>query len=201
MGLRDIFIGMMNGPRGRRQPTTSSSSGGMSPIMIALLGLLAYKAMKGSGAQAAPPPVVPNSAGGLSDILGGLLGSGGRSAPPPPAPSGNLADMIRERFGGVLGPAAGGVLSGGLGNLVNDFQKGGLGRLAQSWIGTGPNQNITPADLEKVLGSEALAALSQRTGLGKEELLASLAQHLPELIDQLTPKGRLPTPEEAARMA
>jgi len=207
MGLRDIFRGMLNGPRGRRQPSTSGSSGrgGMSPIMMALLGLLAYKALKGSGGQAAPPSGgtwnANNPGRGLEDILGGVMG-GGRpnAAPTPPAPNGSLADMIRGGLGSVLGPAAGGVLSGGLGNLVNDFQHSGLGQAAQSWIGLGPNQKITPRDLEKVLGSDALDALSQRTGLGRQELLAALAQHLPELIDQLTPKGRLPTTEEAARM-
>jgi hypothetical protein len=54
MGLRDIFNGMLNGPRGQRQPSSSGSGGGMSRIMMALLGLLAYKAFKGSGSQAAP---------------------------------------------------------------------------------------------------------------------------------------------------
>jgi hypothetical protein len=54
MGLRDIFNGMQNGPRGQRQPSISGSGGGMSRIMMALLGLLAYKSFKGSGGQAAP---------------------------------------------------------------------------------------------------------------------------------------------------
>jgi hypothetical protein len=53
MGLADILNGMMHGPRGQRQP--SSGGGGMSPIMMALLGLLAYKALKGRGGQAAYP--------------------------------------------------------------------------------------------------------------------------------------------------
>ena len=49
MGLLDILNGMQNGPRGQRQPTPPGQSGGMSPIMMALLGLLAYKAVKGDG--------------------------------------------------------------------------------------------------------------------------------------------------------
>jgi hypothetical protein len=58
MGLLDILNGMQNGPRGQQQPKSSGSSsgGGMSPIMMALLGLLAYKALKGRGGQAAAPP-------------------------------------------------------------------------------------------------------------------------------------------------
>jgi hypothetical protein len=84
MGLQDILTGMMHGPRGQPQPR-SSSGGGMSPIMMALLGLLAYKAFKGRSGQAVPsggmgqsgrlPPAgnmtAGNSAGGPGDILGG----------------------------------------------------------------------------------------------------------------------------------
>ena len=34
----------------------------------------------------------------------------------------------------------------------------------------------------------------------RDELLKGLSQHLPELVDKLTPNGRLPSPEEAGRM-
>jgi hypothetical protein len=82
MGLSDILTGMMNGPHGQRQP-----------IMMALLGLLAYKALKGRGGQAAHPggtgrPVPPGGpvsagtpSGGLDDILGGLFGGKPDSIP------------------------------------------------------------------------------------------------------------------------
>ena len=57
MGLLDILNGMQNGPRGQKQPgrSGSESSGGMSPIMMALLGLLAHKAFKSRSGQAATP--------------------------------------------------------------------------------------------------------------------------------------------------
>jgi uncharacterized protein YidB (DUF937 family) len=35
----------------------------------------------------------------------------------------------------------------------------------------------------------------------RDELLETLSEHLPRVIDHLTPGGRLPTEEEAARMA
>jgi hypothetical protein len=51
MALRDVFNGMMNGPRGQRRPSTG----------MALLGLLAYKAFKGDSTQAPnPEPKDPN---------------------------------------------------------------------------------------------------------------------------------------------
>jgi uncharacterized protein YidB (DUF937 family) len=221
MGLLDILNGMQNGPRGRSQPT-GGSGGGMSPIMMALLGLLAYKALKGSGRQptgpggarqpTSTPSITPSSSagasspsGGLSDILGGLLGGRPRGAPagasPTSNPGGSFADMIPGGLGGVFGgAAAGSLLSGGLSNLLKEFQQSGYGHTAQSWIGTGPNQDIAPKDLAHALGSDTLDALSQQTGLGREDLLSGLRQHLPDLIDQLTPNGRLPTEEEASRM-
>jgi hypothetical protein len=55
MGLMDVLNGMQNGPRGQRDP--SSGSGGMSPITMAILGLLAYKAVKGfTGSQQSTTP-------------------------------------------------------------------------------------------------------------------------------------------------
>ena len=59
MGLIDVLNGMQNGPRGERNPsaTPNSGSGGMSPITMAILGLLAYKAMKGlAGGQPSAAP-------------------------------------------------------------------------------------------------------------------------------------------------
>ncbi|MDQ6704121.1 MAG: hypothetical protein M3Z96_14070 [Pseudomonadota bacterium] len=63
MGLLDIIQGMKNGPRGQRQPSRSGGGGWTSRIMMALLGLLAYKAFKGSGGQAAPPTDPDNPPG------------------------------------------------------------------------------------------------------------------------------------------
>jgi uncharacterized protein YidB (DUF937 family) len=196
MGLLDILNGMQNGPRGQSQPSAGGSSG-MSPMTMALLGLLAYKAVKTlGGSQTAPgqptslPPggTNPGGPGGLSDVLGGLLGGGaGR-----PAPGG---------LGNVLGGAAAGtVLSNGLGSLIKDLQSGGHGQAVQSWIGSGPNQEIAPDNLANALGADTLNALSKQTGLQRDDLLSGLSQYLPGLVDQMTPNGKLPTAEEASRM-
>jgi YidB-like protein len=50
------------------------------------------------------------------------------------------------------------------------------------------------------LGTDTIDALSKQTGVGHEDLLAGLSKHLPDLVDQLSPNGRLPTAEEASRM-
>jgi uncharacterized protein YidB (DUF937 family) len=36
--------------------------------------------------------------------------------------------------------------------------------------------------------------------MSRDELLSGLSQQLPDVIDQLTPDGRLPTGHEAARL-
>jgi uncharacterized protein YidB (DUF937 family) len=194
MGLLDILNGMQNGPHGQSQPS-AGGSGGMSPITMALLGLLAYKAVKSFGNQpgTGQPMPLPGAAnaggpGGLGDLLGGLLGGGAGG----PSPGG---------LGNVLGGAAAGtVLSNGLGSLIRDLQNSGQGHVAQSWVGTGPNQEIAPDNLANALGADTLNALSKQTGLQRNDLLSGLSQYLPGLVDQMTPNGKLPTEEEASRM-
>src|SRR6476619_2648896 len=210
MGLRDILTGMQNGPRGQPQP-----SGGMSPIVIALLGLLAYKALKGrsghpasAGGQGQPARVPPaggaapgNGGGGLADVLGGRRVVKTASAPAGTTSGGNLGDLLKGGLGGLLGgAAAGSVLSGGLGNLLQGFQESGHGHTADSWVGTGPNKAIAPNDLADALGSDTLDTLSQQTGMGRNELLEALRHQLPGFVDQLTPHGRIPSDDEASRM-
>ena len=210
MGLREILNGMLNGPRGQRQPTKDTGSGGMSPIMMALLGYLAYKAFKGSAGGLSPSTPARSSNeratnGELIDKLGGLLRSGKLSQSAGNAPvsgsSGDIADMVRAGLKTVLGGAgAGAVLSGGLGTLIKEFQQRGHGPAAQTWISTGPNRAIAPNEIADALGNDTLDELSKQTGMRREEVIAELSKHLPQLIDQLTPNGRVPTIEEASRM-
>jgi uncharacterized protein YidB (DUF937 family) len=60
---------------------------------------------------------------------------------------------------------------------------------------------LSPTELEQALGQERIDWLTQQTGMSREELLAGLSRELPEAVDKLTPEGRLPTEQEAARMA
>ena len=109
--------------------------------------------------------------------------------------------MLQGPLGGLLaGGAAGSVLSGGLNDLLKQFQQSGLGDVAQSWVGTGPNKEIAPEDLSKVLGEDQIKTLMAHSGLSRDELIAGLSQQLPELINQLTPNGRLPTEHEVSRL-
>ena len=180
MGLLDVLNGMQNGPRGQSQPA-APGSGGMSKTTMALLAFLAYKAYKGMNAQQ------PTQAG--------VPGPQGRE----PQEPGGLAGVLRTIFGG--GSVPGPVLSRGVGNTVQDIERSGHGEIARSWVGRGQNRSITPENLEGALGEDGIRDLMQQTGMEREELLATLSEHLPRVIDHLTPEGRLPTEQQASRLA
>jgi uncharacterized protein YidB (DUF937 family) len=180
MGLLDVLNGMQQGPRGPSNPS-AQSGGGMSPLTMAILGLLAWKAVKHfSGNQPGASPAPAPSSG----TAGGAMGGG-------------LGDLLKGGLGGLLaGGAAGSVISGGLGDLLKQLQQNGHGEAANSWVGTGPNQPISPGDLANALGADQINALSTQSGLSRDELLSGLSRHLPDVINHLTPDGRLPTESE-----
>src|SRR5215475_12414233 len=178
MGLLDVLSGM-NPESGQRAP--GSRDGGMSPITKAIIGVLAYQAIKAfTGGQA--------SAGT----------SAGRQSPE--TTGGGLDELLKGGLGGLLGGAAGGsVVSGGLNDLLKQFQQNGQGDVAKSWIGAGPNKAISPNDLATALGADRVNALAGFSGMSRDEMLNGLSRQLPDVVDQLTPDGRLPTEQEAAR--
>ncbi len=115
---------------------------------------------------------------------------GGSSAPTAPAP----VPAPQAGSGGFL---EGGGLLGGLSGLVGKLASGGAGAQVNSWVGPGANQPIDPSHLGAALGPDVLNQLSARTGLTQQQLIDQLSQVLPKLVNNLTPNGRLPTPQEA----
>ncbi|HEY3679328.1 MAG TPA: YidB family protein [Bradyrhizobium sp.] len=179
MGLLDVLNGMQNGPRGPSNPNAQSS--GMSPMTMAILGLLAWKAVKHlTASQPGAAPAPAPSPGGTTT-------------------GGGLGDILRGNLGGLLaGGAAGSVISGGLGDLLKQFQQSGQGDTANSWVSPGQNKPIAPGDLAKALGADQINGLMSQTGLSRDELLSGLSQQLPEAVNHLTPEGRLPTENEVS---
>jgi uncharacterized protein YidB (DUF937 family) len=179
MGLLDMLQGMTN-----TSSAPAAGRSGMSPVTMGLLALLAYKTIKGQGP------------------LGGLLGQGGANAGAAPASAGGgggVFDWLQNTLGGAAAGGAGGALvSGGLGELVSRFEQSGLGGVAQSWVGNGPNQPVAPDDVEKAVGSDTLDTLARETGMNRDQLLSRLSAELPQVVDRLTPRGRVPTAQEAA---
>ncbi len=149
------------------------------PSMTALLGLLAIAGYQNRDK--------------LSEMIGGLGGSASGAPGGAGGASGGLPSGLGGLLGGLGGAGAGGLLSGGLGELMERFQQNGHGETAESWVGTGPNKEVAPPQLEQAIGPDVLATLSQQTGLSREELLARLSRELPQAVDKYTPDGRIPT--------
>jgi uncharacterized protein YidB (DUF937 family) len=151
------------------------------PSMMALLGLLAVAGYQNRNkiVEALSGPKQEPGGPGQNAQQGGVLG----------------------KLGGLLsGASAGSVVSGGLGDLMERFKQSGHGQVADSWVKTGPNQQLAPQQLEQAIGPDVLTTLSQQTGLSREELLSRLTRELPNAVDKFTPDGRLPTEEEAGRL-
>lgn len=83
-------------------------------------------------------------------------------------------------------------ITGGLGELVEQFRNNGEGATADSWIVDGPNTTINDAQLERAIGRDMIDSLTKQTGLSRQDLLSRLAKTLPDVVDKLTPEGRLP---------
>jgi uncharacterized protein YidB (DUF937 family) len=193
MGLLDSVLGGLAGARG------GQNQGGMSKMSMLLMALLAYRSyqgrggMQGGGLQGGG--LAGNTSGGLGgglgDLLRGGLGGGGGGLG-----GGGLGGLL----GGLLaGGGAGGLLSGGLSDLVRQFQQNGQGSIADSWVGRGANEAISPEELERGLGEDNVRALAEQAGIPRNELLSGLSQDLPHFVDSLTPEGRIPSEDEAGK--
>src|SRR6266481_1951156 len=97
--------------------------------------------------------------GTFDGLLGGIVGAGMVSV---------MSDIL-EKHGGLQG-------------VVSEFEKKGLGATVQSWVGTGPNQTISPDEVHKALGPDLLQQLSAKSGLSVQELAQKLAQVLPQTV-------------------
>ncbi len=106
----------------------------------------------------------------------------------------NIAGAVLGKIGGEQGGMAQAAMemfnqNGGIGGILDKFQQGGLGDLAASWVGKGENLPITAEQISNVLGNGAIADMAAKFGLSPETLSAQIAQHLPTLIDKMTPNG------------
>lgn len=82
---------------------------------------------------------------------------------------------------------------GGIQGLVKKFEKAGLGPTIHSWIGNGKQLPITPAEITKVLGSDTISQMANKTGFSVNEVGQKLTDILPGTISRLTPGGKFPS--------
>jgi uncharacterized protein YidB (DUF937 family) len=81
--------------------------------------------------------------------------------------------------------------AGGLAGLVQGFQKNGLGDIVNSWVSTGQNLPITPAQIQQGLGSDFLSQLAGKAGVSPDAASTQLSSLLPDVVDKLTPNGKI----------
>jgi uncharacterized protein YidB (DUF937 family) len=186
MGLLDSILGNMMGAGGT---SMRGRGGSTSPIVQALMALLAAKAFQHdrSGSQDGS---LGGGLGGMLGGLGGMLGGGGGL-------DGGMPGGLGGLLGGLLG-GGGSSSGGGLGGLLDQFRQNGYGDHADSWVGTGQNRRLAPDELSHALGPNTIDELEQQTGMPRQQLLSELSEHLPDAVDHFTPDGRLPTHEEVS---
>ena len=135
----------------------------------------------------------------LDSVIGSLMGggaSGGSSSP--------MGSVLTSLLGGMGGQGQGGqaqggqvqggqgAMAGGLGSLLGSFEQAGLGHLAQSWVSNGPNQPVSPDQLQSVFGEQRVQSMASQSGMAPGDFLSQLSQHLPQAVHGMTPDGRLP---------
>jgi uncharacterized protein YidB (DUF937 family) len=162
--------------------------------MIAFLGLLAAagfqnrdklaefvgqfltpKAQSTGGAAVTNDGTQNAGSGGLAG-LGDMFAGGG---------FGNLGNLLGA------GSAGSGGVGGALNELIQHLTANGQGEVAQSWVASGPNQQLSPDQMKQALGPEVVAELAQKMGLDANEIVQRLSAVLPQVVDQLTPSGEL----------
>lgn len=137
------------------------------------------------GGDLATPIAIAAGALLLHHFMGGS--SAAPAAPPP-----TVAPQAPTQ-GGFLG---GGGLLGGLSDVIGKLEANGHGQIANSWVGNGANLPIQPGQLGNALGQQTISELAAKAGISEQELLNGLSAVLPQLINNLTPNGRLPTAAE-----
>jgi uncharacterized protein YidB (DUF937 family) len=174
---------VLKGPTGRGQPMGGQSGGGgLGDLLGSLVSGGGLGSILGAGVGAGAGNQM---GGGVGSILGGGLGA--------------LIPTLLPAILGMLGGRASTTQTGqtGMHQLVDNMNANGLGDVAQSWVGTGPNKSITPDQVQQVLTPDQLAELSAKSGLPQDQVNSAVATILPNVVNHLTPDGTLP---EAAQV-
>jgi uncharacterized protein YidB (DUF937 family) len=124
----------------------------------------------------------------LDQLAGQVMGSLGSQKQDPVAHGGLMA--------GVLGMIE---QAGGLPALLQKLQASGLGDQVASWVGSGENQAVSGDQVQAALGSDQVAAIAAQAGVEPAHAATGLAQILPQLINQLTPGGQVPSDDLVAQ--
>jgi uncharacterized protein YidB (DUF937 family) len=99
---------------------------------------------------------------------------------------GDKKDDLMSSVMGLLGG------QGGLQNLISQFGAKGLGNVIGSWVSTGKNLPISPEQIKGVLGNDTVKNIASKLGIDSNALTSQLSNLLPDVVDKLTPEGKVP---------
>ena len=147
--------------------------------------------------------------------LGELLGSAVNEAKKHPELLSSVVDFAKGKIGGDSEPAAGkrsksaaGTRTGrkkaatqqeGLAGMLGELDVAGLAQQVGSWVGTGSNERVSGAQVERALGPKRIEAAAKRAGVSEEEAAVGIAELLPAVVDYLTPDGSVPPAPTASK--
>ncbi len=107
-----------------------------------------------------------------------------------------ISSFVQGLTGGAAAsPAAAAIpggITGALGGLISHLQANGAGSAANSWVGTGANMPIDSGQLTQALGPDLVNKISASTGMTPDQIMQQLSHVLPQVVDGLTPHGKLP---------
>ncbi len=130
----------------------------------------------------------------LDQLLGDVLGQMGNAQAPQQARMPGAGGMAAAGGGGALLAMAMQFVAnypGGLPALLAKFSGAGYGEQASSWVGTGQNMPISPEVLSQIFGQGEMQQVGRQFGVEPTVAAGGLAALLPELVNQLTPQGRV----------
>ena len=140
-------------------------------LLDGILGNVLSSTLGGNRAQTQDP---------LGSILGGLTGGSG-------AATGGGSNLLLQLVLSMMQQ------NGGLDGVLGKFRQAGMGAQADSWVSSGQNMGISSDQLQQVFGSGALSDIAAQLGMSQQQAGSTLSQMLPEVVNQLTPQGKVTT--------
>jgi uncharacterized protein YidB (DUF937 family) len=72
-------------------------------------------------------------------------------------------------------------------------EQSGLGDIFDSWVGKGENKPISAEQVKATADPENLQKIADDAGVGVDEAAEELSKAMPEMVDKLSPEGKLPS--------
>ena len=167
-------MGLLDSVLGGMMGGGQQGQGGNALMQMALQMLMNKTGGGGGGGGAGGG----GAGGGLGGMLGGMLGGGQSNQSNSSAPN-----------------------MGGLGGILDAFQKGGLGHIADSWVSQGDNMPVTGDQVSQVFGKDKISEMASQLGMSHAEVSGGLADILPQLVNHVTPDGQVPQDHNALQDA